>query len=123
MLTPRQFTLTLAAGIIATGVAQASSDPLTSQEAVQADPSVSSTVESIRISPLTDNASNQLAEKTLSDAIAHASKSALPGSLCFTMRSYRFKPREAGGDELQPAGESTCESSSLFSLKNAIESK
>jgi hypothetical protein len=123
MLSPRQFTLMLAAGIMATGVAQASSDPLTSLVAIQSLPIASLPVETVEMSPLTDTESKQSAETALSDAMAHASTSTASNSLCFTMRSYKFRQRDAGRDDLQPAGESTCESSSLFSLKNAVESK
>ena len=46
-----------------------------------------------------------------------------PKSQCFTMRSYKFKQDDAARDELRPSGESTCETASTLSLKDAVKAK
>ena len=42
---------------------------------------------------------------------------------CYTIRSYKLKREGTASDELRPSGGSTCESASIFSLKDAVISK
>ena len=122
MLSPRPFLLLMAACMSTPAIAVASTEKAKTEVLTQAAPAGTSPAITVDDSLLTagglerSSYATVVLEKRLKASMEQKSQ-------CYTMRSYKFKREGTASDELRPSGGSTCESASIFSLKDAVISK
>lgn len=126
MLSPRLSLLLMIAGMFVPTLAQGSSENANTEALTRAAPAGASPVITFHELQLSGATPGQSFVNTL--PLKKSLQSATPKAMgtksqCFTMRSYKFKQDNAARGELRPAGESTCEAASTFSLKDAFSTK
>ena len=122
MLLPRRYLLLISAGMLVPTI------PLAASDASRPDVPTKSTL--FRSSPAMDIYRSRLPEvnepsatpptQTSNEQLHIVQPYLEPRSLCYTMRSYKFKYQNAPDNALLPSGASTCEAASTFSLKDAV---
>ena len=116
MLLPRRYLLLISAGMLVPTIPLAASVP-TKSTLFRSSPAMD--VYRSRL-PVVNEPPATPPLLTSNEQLHIVQPSLEPRTLCYTMRSYKFKYQNAPDDALLPSGASTCEAASTFSLKDAV---